>query len=157
MYNHTGTFKSQPEQSRLCLVVYKYRATTDYPGAGNSKQNVTGRWEQKNKRKKTRSEEEGRAGEHRDKIYKTGKMLSKDYICVKHSRLVQMSTQPNILADSSQKQMCKEMVCEKSRYKMQILQWLPTHSCFSLALASITKPHFKSIGKSDAQECPKPR
>jgi len=45
-------------------------------------------------------------------------MLNKDYLSNKHSRLVQMSTQPNILSDSSQKQTCKETVCEKSQYMM---------------------------------------
>lgn len=115
MYNHIGTFKSQPEQDHLCLVVYKHGATPDYPGAGNSRQNVIGRWEQK--KKGVRSEEEGRAGEHWDNIYKPGKMLSKDYLHNKDFRLVQVSTQPNILSHSSRKQTCEETVCEKSQYK----------------------------------------
>lgn len=45
-------------------------------------------------------------------------MLSKDYLHNKHSRLVQMSTQPNILSDSSQKQVWKETAHKNSQYKL---------------------------------------
>lgn len=109
------------------------------------------------RKKKPRSEEEGRAGEHRDKIHKTGKMLSKDYWRTTHSTLVWMSTQPDALSDSSRKPTCKATVCAKSWYKMLILQGLPTCSCFCLVFASVTKLHVKSIGKWDAQKCPKTR
>lgn len=74
----------------------------------------------KKQRKKERKKPTGvrkKGGQGCTKIYKLGKMLSKDYLRNKRSRLVQMSTQPNILSDSSQEQMCKETVCEQSQYK----------------------------------------
>lgn len=80
-------------------------------------------------------------------------MLSKDYLHNKHSRLVQMSTQPNILSDSSQKQVCKETAHKNSQYKLYILLWLLACSCFPLLFCL----HFKSTAKSGTQECPKTR
>lgn len=64
LHTHTGTCKLHPEQNHLCLVEYKH-GITDYPGAGNSKKTVMGRWE-KNPGI-NRNEEERRAGEHQDK------------------------------------------------------------------------------------------
>lgn len=55
---------------------------------------------------------------HHGNQYKAGKMLSKDCLRNEHSRLVQTSTQPNILSDSSQKQVCKETAYKNSQYKL---------------------------------------
>lgn len=66
LHTYTGTSKPQPEQNHLCLVEYKH-GITDCPGAGNSKENVIGRWEQKKPPGINRNEEERRAGEHQDK------------------------------------------------------------------------------------------